>query len=353
MTAALVGIVVAIVGALIVLPQTFFTVDETQLAIVTEFGKFKEDYTSPGLYVKQPFTQQVTRFDKRLLRVDAPSASVLTADKRNLVIDAYARYKITDPLLFFQSLRDERGAEARVGDIVASELRREVALDQQDDVIGPNREEIMRRITYASNSLEIERHVAMALPGKLRDATLSISITTDALQSSARGRRPTEQELMALESEPAPAVLGQNKVTYLVPLSKRQGIEIVDVRIQAADFPPDIASSIYARMKAERERIASGLRAEGSQRDAEIRAEVDRDVSITVQNAEGTSARLRGEAERAAIVILDSALSQDPEFYAFRRSLEAYKIALKTDTTVVLDANSELFKYLQGPSPAK
>ena len=161
MTGILVGLIVGFVGALIVLPQTFFTVDETQVAIVTEFGAFKDAFTTPGLRVKQPFTQQVRRFDKRLQRVEAPAASVLTADKRNLVIDAYARYRIVDPLRFFQSLQDERGADARVGDIVASELRREVALDLQEEVIGPKRQEIMRRITDATNLFEIKRTEAL------------------------------------------------------------------------------------------------------------------------------------------------------------------------------------------------
>lgn len=350
MTGVFVGLIVAVIGALIVLPQTFYTVDETQVAIVTEFGAFRDAFTTPGLRVKQPFTQQVRRFDKRLQRVEAPPASVLTADKRNLVIDAYARYRIVDPLRFFRSLQDERAAGSRVGDIVASELRREVALDLQEEVIGPKRQEIMRRITDATNLFEIKRAEALERPGGLRDSNLKIFILDDPTQRAVDGRKPTEQETAALEREAIPAGLAGTKIIYLVPISTTLGIEIADVRIKRADFPPDIANSVYARMTAERERIASGLRAQGSQRDAEIRAEVDRDVRVTLQGAEGTSARVRGEAERQAIDILAQALEQDPEFYAFRRSLEAYKASLKSDTTIVLSPDSDLLKYLQDPT---
>jgi membrane protease subunit HflC len=350
MGAIIAPLIVIIIGALIVLPQTFFTVDETQVAIVTQFGEFKRQYRTPGLRTKTPFAESVTKFDKRLLRVEAPPASVLTSDKRNLVIDAYARYRIADPLIFFQSLTDERRADSRVGDIVASELRREVAQDLQEEVIGPKREEIMRRVTLASNLFEIDRDAALALPGGLRNGDLTIRVTAEEDGVTTRGRPATQEEIAALEKEAAPEMLGPQGVAYFVPLKNEQGIEIVDVRIKRADFPPDIASSVYARMRAERERIASGLRAEGSQRDAEIRAEVDRDVRILLQDAEGTSAQLRGEAEQQAITVLAEALEEDPEFYEFRRSLEAYKAALAGDTTIFLDPQSDLFKYLQDPS---
>ena len=124
-------LIVVIIAIVIVVPQTLFVVDETQLAIVTRFGEFKRSHTSPGLQVKTPFAEQVTKFDKRLLRVDVAPASLLTSDKRNLVIDSYARYRIVDPLIFFKNLRNESLADARVGDIVNSQLRQEVARDLQ------------------------------------------------------------------------------------------------------------------------------------------------------------------------------------------------------------------------------
>ncbi|MBN4064941.1 hypothetical protein JYU04_04315, partial [Dehalococcoides mccartyi] len=139
-------------------------------------------------------------------------------------------------------------------------------------------------------------------------------------------------------------------VTYQANIRKALGIVIVDVRIKRADFPPDIETSVFSRMEAERERIASGLRAEGTRRDSEIRANVDRQVNIILETAEGTSALLIGEAEQEAITILAASLEKDPDFYSFRRSLEAYKIFMDSQTTVIIDPKSDLLKFLTDPN---
>jgi membrane protease subunit HflC len=343
--------VIAII-ALIVLPQIFFTVDETQLAIVTRFGEFRRDHTTPGLRVKTPFIDSVTKFDKRLLRADAPSASLLTADKRNLVIDSYARYRIVEPLLFFRSLSSEREAASRVSAIVNSQLRSEVATDLQSDIISETREEVMRRVTIASNRFEIERQTAEEnFPDGLRNPEITILLTPIVSDPDVivRARTPTSEEFEAIVRSPNPEGFDGLKITYFQPLARQFGVEIVDVRIKGADFPVDIASSVFTRMNAERKLEADGLRAEGTQRDAEIRADVDRDVEIILETARGRSTLLRGEGEGQAITILAEALEQDPEFYDFQRTLEAYRIALNTDTTILLDANSDLFKFLQDP----
>ena len=128
------------------------------------------------------------------------------------------------------------------------------------------------------------------------------------------------------------------------------GIEIIDVRIKRADFPPDIETSVFSRMEAERERIASGLRAEGTQADSEIRANVDRQVNIILETAQGTSALLRGEAEQEAITILATSLEKDPDFYSFRRSLEAYKVFMDGQTTIIIDPASDLLKFMTDPN---
>ena len=287
--------------------------------------------------------------DSRLLRVDAQPASLLTSDKRNLVIDAYARYRIIDPLKFFQRLRTETEAVSRVSDIVNSQLRREVALDTQSEVISETREQVMRRIAEASNRSEISRQQALDLfNNNLRDPRLTILLTDEAVDGVATRARPaTNEELDALSREARPEIIGNASVAYLRPLVDELGIEIVDVRIKRADFPTEIEASVFARMRAERARIADGLRAEGTQRDREIRAEVDREVQIILETANGTAARLRGEAEQEAITILAEALEKAPEFYEFRRSLEAYEKIIDGQSLVVLEIDSELFKYLQ------
>lgn len=350
---ALVLLVILIIAAAIMIPQTFYTIDETQLGLVTRFGAVEAIRTRPGLYTKTPFVEQIRRFDSRLLRYDAPAAPLLTKDKRTLVIDAYARYRITDVVQFFKTLNSELNADARVGDIIASELRREVALDDQITVIRDNREDIMRRITEASNRSELSRSEAINLPGGLRDPQLTIILSErQAGELTGLRRAPTEPEMVALERGPRPAELASFEINYYVPVNIRLGIEIVDVRIKAADFPPDIESSVFARMEAERERIASGLRAEGNQENAQIRADVDRQVTIILQEAEGESARLRGEGEGEAIKILAEELERDPEFYAFQRSLEAYRHILTSNTTAVLSGESDLFRFLNDPRGA-
>ena len=278
-------VLIAIIGAVLV-PQTLYIVDETQLAIVTRFGEPRVSITSPGLYVKTPFIETVRYFEKRILIFDAPPDSLLTEDKRRLVIDVYARARIIDPLLFFRTVQTESQATSRAVDIIASELRREIALDTQIEVIQETREEIMNRV---------------------RDSV-----------------KPKLLEF---------------------------GIETIDVRIKRADFPDTVAESVYARMQAERKRIADRERAEGAERDAEVRANVDRQAAIIRAEAERDAQIIRGEGEAEAVRIFAESLGQDPEFYAFQRSLQAYKNFLpESGTTVVLPADSSLFQFLQTPS---
>jgi len=265
-------------------PQLLYTVDETQLAVVTRFGEPRSTIRSPGLYAKTPFIEKVTYFDKRLLIFDAPPDSLLTKDKKRLIIDVYARGRIVDPLLFFRTLRTETQAASRAVDIIGSELRREIASDNQAEIITTKREDIMRRVL--ANSL---------------------------------------------------------------PKLAEFGIEIIDVRIKRADFPQEIAQSVYARMQAERQRKADKERAEGAEVDAEVRSDVDRQATIIRAEAERDANIIRGEGEATAIELFADALEQGPEFYAFQRSLTAYKIFLTQNTTVVLPANSDLFQFLQSP----
>lgn len=347
MTKLTIPLIVVILAIVIVVPQTLFVVDETQVAIVTRFGAFKRSHTSPGLQVKTPFAEQVTKFDKRLLRVDVAPASLLTEDKRNLLIDSYARYKITDPLIFFQTLRNESGADSRVADIVNAQLRQELAQDLQEEVIKETREDIMNRVTEATNRLPFSRENILRDYGDFTNPDVVITVIDESLSDEERIRLATAAEIAALQGNPSPTILEGLGVEYAVDIRRALGIEIVDVRIKRADFPTDIETSVFSRMEAEREREASQLRAEGTQEDSVIRAAVDRDINIILNTAQGRSALLRGEAEQEAIDILAETLEKDPEFYAFRRSLEAYKAFLDSQTTVILDPDSDLLKYLQ------
>ena len=274
-------IVLAAVAA-IVGPQLFFVVDEKQQAIVTRFGDVQQSIRSPGLYVKTPFIDATTYFDKRLLSFDAPPESLLTKDKKRLIIDVYARGRIVDPVLFRETVQTESQGKARAVDIITSELRREIASDNQAEIITTKREDIMKR-------------VQVLVQPKLREF----------------------------------------------------GIDIIDVRIKRADFPPEIAESVYARMQSERKRKADKERAEGQEIDAEVRAAVDREAAIIKATAQRQAEITRGEGEGEAIKIFAEAIAQDPEFYKFQRSLQAYRKIFEANSTVVLPADSDLFEFLQ------
>ena len=278
---ALALIVLAAIAA-IVGPQLFFVVDEKQQAIVTRFGEVQQSIRSPGLYIKTPFIDTTTYFDKRLLSFDAPPESLLTKDKKRLIIDVYARGRIIDPVLFRETVQTESQGKARAVDIIASELRREIASDNQAEIITTKREDIMVRV----------------------------------------------REIVK-------------------PKLKEFGIDIIDVRIKRADFPPEIAESVYARMQSERKRKADKERAEGQEIDAQVRAAVDREAAIIKATAQRKAEITRGEGEAEAIKIFAEAIAEDPEFYKFQRSLQAYRKILEANSTVVIPADSDLFEFLQ------
>ena len=281
---ALILILLAVVAAIIG-PQLFFVVDEKQIAIVTRFGEVQHSIRNPGLYIKTPFIDSTTYFDKRLLIFDAPPDSLLTKDKKRLIIDVYARGRIENPKLFRETVRTEAGGKARAVDIISSELRREIASDNQAEIITTKREDIMNRVR-------------------------------DNVQ----------------------------------PKLEEFGLDIIDVRIKRADFPPEIAESVYARMQAERKRKADKERAEGAEIDAQVRATVDRDATIIRANAQRTADITRGEGDAQAVQIFADAISSNPEFYSFQRSLDAYRKILESNSTVVIPPNSDLFEFLQSPS---
>ncbi len=284
MKLAAIGLIIFTILLGILGPQAFFIVDETQSAIVTRFGEPRRTINSAGINVKTPFVDTVTYFDKRRKLFDAPAESLLTSDKKRLVIDVYAIARVVDPLVFFRRVRTEQGAITASLPIIGSGLREEIARDEQSQIIKLNREEIMGTVTAAV--------------------------------------RPQVGEF---------------------------GIDIVDVRVKRIDFPPEIAPNIFQRMQAERKRKADAQRAEGAKRDLEIRADVDRQATIIAAEAERDANILRGEGEAEAIRIFADALEQGPEFYAFQRSLQAYKLFLPQNTTVVLPADSDLFQFLQSP----
>ena len=273
------GIVVAalLIGAY----SAFFTVDQTQLALVLQFGEPRQVISEPGLKVKVPFVQNVLFFDKRLLNVDPPEQEVILSDQKRIDADAYARFRISDPLAFYQAVVNEDGARSQLGAVINSSMRRVLGSVPLAAILSPQRDQIM-----ASIQQEV----------------------TDA--------------------------------------AKRFGVQVVDVRLRRADLPEQTSQAIYQRMISERQREAKQYRAEGAQQALEIRAKADRDKTVLLAEAANKAQGTRGEGDAASIKIYADAFGKDPNFFAFYRSMQAYRDALGNgDTTMVLSPDSEFFRF--------
>ena len=300
-----------VIFGIIMFSCSVYAVDETEQAIVTRFGEVQGDVkTVPGLYFKAPFNiDQVTTYDKRLLRVDAPPQAMPDRNLLLLDIDVYARYRITDAIQFRKTLNSEDSARQVLGQIVNDALRAEVAQLRRSEIIG------------ADVQVDEEGFAVTDADGN--------SLVTASESRSEMLARVLEAVVQDLADEPEP-----------------YGVEIVDVRVKRADFPVEVSDRVFARMTSEREKIARRLRAEGEEQSRNIRADANRQAEVIRADADKRSNQLRGEGEASAIAILAEALERDPEFFAFRRSLEAYRSIFDPGTTVILSADSPLFQFL-------
>ena len=275
-------LLVIIVLGLIVFFTTVFTVDERQQVVILQFGDPIRTITEPGLHFKLPVPfQNIVRFDDRLLEYDVSPEEVLSKDKKSLIVDNYVRWKITNPLVFLQTVQAIPTAITRMDDIIYSELRRELGTHNMTEIITETREEIMEKVTENSD-------------------------------------KATDQ----------------------------YGIEDVDVRIKRVDLPKENEQSIYARMEAERNRQANKFRSEGDEEAQKIRASTEKDKTIILAVAYKESQEIRGLGEAQALEIYAKAFNKDVDFYEFLRTLETYKKVIDDKTTLVLPADSKLFKML-------
>jgi membrane protease subunit HflC len=276
---------VAAVAVFFILSGSAFTVSETEQAIVLQFGAVKRIETQAGLKFKVPILQDVVVYDKRLLDLASPPQEVILADQRRLVVDAYAIYRIADPLKFYQGARTVEGARVRLATAMNATLR---------DVLGG---------TTVTTMLSKDREgVMQAIRDKVNAAATSL------------------------------------------------GIVVADVRISRANFPESISQSIYGQMKSERQREAAQYRAQGYEQGQEIRAKADRERTVILAEAKRQADIAHGEGDAQATKTYAEAFGRDPEFYAFSRSLEAYKKSLGgDDTQFVLSPNSDFLRFLSRP----
>jgi membrane protease subunit HflC len=301
-----VGAVVVLLGLLAV-GGAFYVVGETQQAVIFQFGEPRGDpITTPGLKLKLPFIRKVTYFDNRFLEWDGDPNEVPTRDKRFIHVDTYARWQITDPLKYFQRLRNEQGAQSRLDDILDGETRNAIA---NHDLI-----ELVR----SSN----------------REFAVSELIAGDAAAESGatieQGRAQLTQEVLQA---------AQARTEDL-------GIEILDFRFKRLNYVEEVRLEVYARMISERNRIAEQFRSEGAGESARINGERERDLRVITSEAYRQAQEIKGRADAEAADIYAAAYNRDPEFYRFLKTMEVLRQTMDSSTVLVLSTDSEFLRYL-------
>jgi len=311
--------VLAVIG----LSNALFTVDQTESAIVLQFGEPVDVKSDPGLHVKIPFIQNVIYLDNRLMEYDVGTTIIYTADKKNMVVDAYVRWRIEDALTFYKRFKSDNSfsiiedAKRRLGDVIIGELKRELGLHIMSDVISQSRGTIMESVTSGTNS------------------KLLAEIMPTAGAEAGEDGQPA--------AEPGPKQFDSDESS---------GLQVIDVRIKRADLPPENQKSVYERMKAERDQQATKYRSEGKMAGQKIRADADRQRAELLAKATRTSQEIRGQADAEAAAIYAEAYNADPEFYAFTRSLDSYKSAFKDKSTLVLSPETmDYLKYFGQEKP--
>jgi membrane protease subunit HflC len=294
-------------GILIVLSSTLYIVDETQQVIITQFGNPVGDaVTDPGLHMKTPFIQTANVFDKRFLEWDGVANQVPTRDKRFIWVDTYARWRISDPLLFLQRLRDERGAQTRLDDILDGETRNAVA---RHDLV-----EVVRSTNRDPDAILLDNESETAI-----------------LEAIEIGRELITREIHAA---------AQGRVTDL-------GIEILDLRFKRINYVEEVRQDVFDRMIAERNRIAERYRSVGEGEAARIDGERELELQRITSEAYRTAQEISGQADADATRIYAEAYNRDADFYAFVKSLETYELTADASSILILTTDSDLLKFLK------
>jgi membrane protease subunit HflC len=294
----------------VLLFSSVYTVSETEQAMLTQFGSPVVGglITHPGLHMKVPFIQDVHRFDKRWLEFDGDAREITTKDKKYIGVDTYARWRIADALLFYQRVRDERGAQSRLDDIVDGETRNAVA---SFDLI-----ELVRSSNRPFQTTEELEGIGAA----------------EAMAKISTGRGKIAQIIL-------------EKAAKITP---EFGIELVDVRFRRINYVETVQQKVFERMISERKRIAERSRSEGQGRAAEIRGEKERDILAATSVGYKSAQELKGAADAKATAIYAKAYGKDPDFYQFSKTMETLNKSLDDKAWLILSSDSDLLRYLKG-----
>jgi modulator of FtsH protease HflC len=300
-----------IVLALILASASLYTVSEVEQVIITQFGRPVGGLVStPGLHLKTPFVQTVHRFDKRWLEYDGDPNEIPTKDKKYIWVDTYARWRISDPLRFFQAVGDEVGGQSRLDDIVDGQTRNAIASF-----------DLIEAVRSTNRTFELTEELA--------------GIGSEEAAARIEHGRPAIEKIIL---EKAAAITPQF------------GIELVDVRIKRLNYVESVQAKVFDRMISERKRIAERSRSEGQGRAAEILGEKEREVRSATSSGYRQAQEIKGKADAQAIAITAQAFNRDPDLYQFLKSLETLNATVDKETWMVLSTDSEVLKFLKGPS---
>ncbi len=270
----------------LILSGSVFMINQTQQAIVLQFGELRRVIQDPGLKFKVPFIQDVIIYDKRVLDFDLPATDITLGDQKRVRVDTYTRYRINDPIQFFKSVKpaNELGTARRLEALVGSTVRNVLGKADLRELLSEKRSKIMHQIN-----------------------------------------------------------------TEVESLTKGLGLQIIDLRIVRTELPPENRPAVFNRMNADLQRYAKQNRANGDEKAQEIKSTAEKERTTLLAEASKDGLVLRGEGEAKAIITVAEAMGKDPEFYGFYKSMETYEVILKSDSTLVLSSDNELFKYFSHP----
>ena len=303
-------LIIAVIACLLLVVASAYVVDETEQVVVTQFGKVVGNPKQvPGLYFKIPFIQQATYFPKNLLHWDGDPGQIPTLDKTYIWVDAFARWKIVDPIKYFQT----------VGNLISAQGR-------LDDIIGP----AVRNFISSYKLIETVR-------------TTNRELDTFEVGLEDIERRPKAYAIKTGREQITKEILLQAK-----PKLEKFGIELVDVKIKRVNYVEQVRTSVYSRMIAERRQIAEKFRSEGVGESRKILGEKERDLKLITSEAYRLAQEIKGKADADVTKLFAKAYGLDPEFYSFTKTLEAYSEALDKNSSIILSTESEFFKYFKG-----
>lgn len=302
------GLIIISLMLAIVVYESAYTINEWEQVVITQFGEIRYAVRTPGLKFKAPFIQNATIFDKRWLEWEGNANEIPTKDKKYVWVEVYARWRITDPIKFFQRLRDERSAHSRIDDIIDGEVRNVIASHDLIDIVRTSSREFEQGDNY------------------------------DEVAESEKG---------AFQ-----ATVGREKLTRLIldkssAVMPEYGIQLADIQVKRVNYVESVQQKVFERMISERKRIAERYRSEGQGKAAEISGKVERERLSIESEAYRKAEEIKGKADAEAARIYASAYNVNPSLYEFLKSLDAYKRIVNQDTNIVLSTDSELLRYFR------